>query len=261
MFRRPTYRRLMVTVFPLAGKQENDSVGLLIRDRTANPGNDDFLSNLSHKLLNPITSVLGYSDLLGNATLDEIQRGWLETIHTNGGRLADLAEDLAEVTALERGGRQGPEEVFTLGDVVDEVLADPTLRTTFQQTEVGLSPGLPMVKTSRTSLRTILRSLLRNAFNYGPHGSAVTLSARHDKPSDQVVVSVKDQGHRIEETETSLVFAPFFQSRQLAGSSDSSTSLCLYIGKSLVENLGEEIWWESGSDDGAAFHFSLAAAP
>ena len=261
VFRRHNYHRLKVTVFQLTADRGDTGTGLLIRDLTLNPGKDDFVSNLSHELLNPITSVMGYSELLKKAPLDQIQSGWLETIHSSGWRLAELVDDLLEVTGLEQGGPRGPEEVFALGHVIDEVLADAKLRTTSNQIEVRLNPHLPMVKTDRTALGNILRNLLRNAINYGPRDSTVSLSARHEETLGRVVVSVEDQGQGIAQTDANSVFTPFLHSRQLAESSNSASSLCLYIAKFLVENLGGEIWLESDSHKGATFHFSLPAAP
>lgn len=265
VFLQINYRRLKVTVFPLTGDDGNDGAGLLFRDVTADMENDEFIDNLSHALLNPITSVIGYSELLGKVRLDQNQRGWLETIHTSGRRLAelveDVVEDVVEATGLERDGAQYAEEIFSLDSAIDETLADTNLLTTFHQIEVRMNPHLPKVKTGRAALESILRNLLRNALNHGPRGSTVTLSARHEEQSGRLVISVKDQGQGIAESDADLVFTPFFQSRQLAESSDSATSLCLYIAKSLVKNLGEEIWWENDSHQGATFHFSVAAAP
>lgn len=261
VFRRRNYHRLKITIFQLPVDQGNDGTGLLIRDLTLDPGNDDFISNLSHELLNPITSVMGYSELLKKAPLDQIQGGWLNTIHASGQRLAELVDDLLEVTGLEQVGPRGPEEIFTLAQVIDEVLADAKPRTTSHQIEVRMEPHLPMVKTGRNALAKILRNLLRNAINYGPSGSTVTFSARHEEQADRVVVSVEDQGQGIAQSDANSVFTPFYRSRQLAETSDSTPSLCLYIAKSLVENFGEEIWCESDTHKGATFHFSVAAAP
>ena len=260
VFRRPNYRHLKVTVFPLAAGHENHGTGMLVRDITLDVGKDDFISILSHELLNPITSVMGYSDLLKNTPLDQTQRDWLETVHSSGQRLADLVEDLLEVAELERGDPLEPQEIFPLNRAMDEVLGNTKLRAGFGQLEVKLDPHLPMVKTSRKSLGTILLNLLRNAINYAPSGSKVTISARHEEHLNRVVVSVKDQGQGIAQTDADSVFTPFFQCRQPAGPSTSATSLCLYIAKSLVEALGGEIWLESDSREGATFHFSLESA-
>jgi len=261
VFRRPNYRHLNVTIFPLTTDQANDGTGLLVRDLTLDSGNDDFISIMSHELMNPITSVMGYSELLRDTPLDEIQSDWLETIHLSGQRLADLVEDLLEVTRLERGGPQGSHEISSLHHAIDEVLANTKLRTGFCKLEVKLDPHLPKVKTSRKALETIIRNLLRNAINFAPPDSKVTLSARHEENLDRVVVSVKDQGQCIAQTDADSVFTPFFQSRQPAGHISSATPLCLYIAKSLVEGLGGEIWLESDSQQSATFHFSLVSAP
>lgn len=261
IFRRPGYRRLKVTVFPLTADNGNDGAGLLVRDLTLDTDKDDFLSILSHELLNTITSVIGYSELLRNATLDQIQSDWLETIHSSGQRLAELVEDLQEVSRVEQGGPPGTWEIFSLNQAIDEVSASTELRAGFGEFETRVDPHLPMVKTNRKALGVILRNLLRNATDHAPSGSKVTLTARQEEESGRVVISVKDLGQGIVQTGAYSVFTPFYQGREPAMNNSSGNPLCLFIAKSLVEDLGGEIWLESGSREGAIFHFSLAPAP
>ena len=260
VFRPPGCCHLAVTVFPL---NEDGGSGVLIQDLTLDSGRsgkDDFISILSHELLNPITSVMGYSELLRDAPLDETQRDWLETIHWNGQRLAGLVEDLLEMTRLELGLPGGSQEIFVLGHVINEVLATTKLRSTFHEFDVRSDAQIPKVKTSRLALVGILRNLLRNAINFAPPGSTITLYARHEEKADRVVVSVEDQGQGIGPDDAGSVFTPFSRSRQPAGPSNPATSLCLHVAKTLVEEIGEEIWLESDSKKGASFHFSLSVA-
>ena len=120
--------------------------------------------------------------------------------------------------------------------------------------------GLPEVPADADRLGQVLSNLLRNALQYTPPGSTVTVRVGLEPLSGQLCereslrVSVSDQGPGISDEDAAGIFSAFVRGRQASG---KGAGLGLSIAKHIVQAHGGRIWAESEPGQGATFHFTV----
>lgn len=191
---------------------------------------EDFVHLVSHELKTPLTSILGSVELLSLAPekLDGEQRALVDVILRGCRRLQRMIEALLEVSRLERGRLElNPEEVdlAALSRQAAEAL-DGT------RVELRADPGLPAVKGDRARLREVLDHLLRNALQYSPAGSKVTVTlARRGR---SVEIGVQDHGMGLAPEERRQLFRKFYRSEGAKRAGVEGAGLGLAIVKNIV---------------------------
>lgn len=221
-----------------------------------------FLANMSHEIRTPMNSILGFSQLLEDETLDkETRTKYLEYIHSSGELLLNLINDIIDLSKIEAGELKLEKSFFNLSELMQE------LHETFSRegekmdrSGVNLNLDLPIYAgsflyyTDRFRLKQILANLLSNAFKYTDEG-AVAFGFREDKK--QLLFFVRDTGIGMTEAESKLIFDRFWKIKEHKGKLYSGTGLGLAISKNLVELLGGSISLESEKDVGTEFHFTI----
>lgn len=237
---------------------------LLQKLREADHTKTEFVSILAHELKGPMTSVLGFAEVLRDRweTLDQAKRGQaLDLIAKETGRLARLVNDLLDVSRMEAGTLRYEMEPFDLAELVDNVLTVHTSLQASHDIEARLPRSLPEVFGDRDRVRQVILNLLTNAVRYSPEGTAVVLGAR---PKDEdgrrmVEVWVADRGIGIPADHLDTVFSKFVMLPK-PGWVKKGTGLGLFITKGIVEAHGGRIWVESEPGAGSTFRFTLPAA-
>lgn len=222
---------------------------------------DQFLSTMSHELRTPLNAILGFSELLTDeryGTLKERQRRYVDHIHTSGGHLLRLINDILDLSKIEAGRFELAIESVRIDYVFDEVLsvtgplAEKKSQTLFQQAEPGLS-----VRADATRLKQMLMNLVGNAIKFTPEGGRVELTAR--RTDGQVRIEVRDTGPGIRAEEQKRIFEAFYRLRK-SGEATEGTGLGLTITQRLVELHGGQLGLESQSGQGSCFYLSLPVA-
>ena len=222
----------------------------------------DFLGMVSQELLSPLTSIKGSASAvledLGRLDLAEAGQ-YFRIIERQADRMRGLIRDLLEMARIEAGTLLLTPEPIDLAAVVGQA------RTAFRESEAGnpvevdLPADLPRVTADRQRVLQVLESLLSNAANYSPEGSAITVSAWRDDL--HVAVCVADQGRGISAQPLPLLFRRF--SRREVGDGGSRTereALGLAVCRGIVEAHGGRIWAESdGPGLASRFIFTLPA--
>jgi PAS domain S-box-containing protein len=220
---------------------------------------DEFVAFIAHELGTPLTSIRGYSELLLMRDLDAArQRRFLGMIQEQSTQLADLVDDLRDLSRLEAGGGLSVDpRPIGLGKIVHKAV-EP-----FQETSPGhtliadIAPDLPRVRGDSKRLAQVVRNLLSNAIKYSPEGGDVMVHVRGC--GGAVEVSVEDEGIGIAPEHQAHLFEKFNR----AGASDSGiegTGLGLVICKRIVEAHGGWIDVESAPGAGSTFTFAIPVA-
>jgi PAS domain S-box-containing protein len=230
--------------------------------REAEQAKSTFVSVVSHELKTPVSIIKGYASTLRreDARWDEdTMRESLTVIEEEADRLADLIENLLEVTRLQSG-------LLTLqiGDVYLARLAERLAVKFQQQSEThtistDFPDDFPLVEGDENRLRQVLTNLLSNAIKYSPNGGEIRIEG-HATP-EEALVSVGDQGVGISGEELPRVFERFYRVDDTLTRKTQGTGLGLFIAKSVVEAHGGRIWVESEPGQGAVFIFALPRAP
>jgi two-component system phosphate regulon sensor histidine kinase PhoR len=223
----------------------------------------DFVANASHELRSPLTTVRAAAETLRTVDNDtKASQRFIELIQRNAERLANLIDDLLELSRIESRELKLDLEPLALAPVVERALSQHAHRA--QLKRIALThedPGALAVRADRRALDHVLGNLIDNALKYCPEGAAVRVVVAAEDGS--VRVSVADTGPGIPSEHLARVFERFYRvdagrSRELGG-----TGLGLSIVKHLVEAMGGRVSVESRPGAGSTFSFTLnrAAAP
>ncbi|MBI4312826.1 MAG: GAF domain-containing protein [Chloroflexi bacterium] len=261
----PQRKELAITVFPIAGEEGQRMTGILVRDitqeRDLQRRRDDFVSIASHELRTPMTTILGFSELLlSRDPPPETRREWLLFIHRDIQRLAFIVEDLLNISRIQSGRLKIDIEPLDLRQVVDGIslVRNSTGR---HPVRLQIPSDLPLVAADQAKLTQVIANLLDNAIKYTPKGGPITIGAQYQVAVKQVVVSIQDRGMGIAPEDKERLFTMFHRINRPETQGIRGTGLGLYIVKELVEMMRGDIWLESELDHGTTFFFTLPALP
>jgi two-component system, sensor histidine kinase len=234
----------------------------------ANRAKSDFLAVMSHEIRTPLNAVMGFANLLSESRLDEAQRGYVNTIATEGARLGSLINDILDLTKIEKGSLALERLPFAPAEVAQEVLrllgpraADKKLDLRFEAHLAGpfLVAGDPL------RFRQILVNLLDNAIKFTPRGSVTLFMAWSPPvgaaPQGQLAIRVCDTGIGIHADKLHDLFQMFMQADSSTTRRYGGTGLGLAICQRLVMLMGGEIRVRSVQGEGSEFAFTIALHP
>jgi signal transduction histidine kinase len=223
----------------------------------------DFVSDVSHELRAPLTSISGYVDHLLDGMAGELspaQKECLARVRGSTERMIRLINDLLDLARIEAGRVDLHLARLSLGEVAGEVL--DVLQPFASDKGIGLDVEIPpvdiLVRADRDKLHQILLNLVHNAVKFTPPGGKVRVgvSVRGD---GTVVTTVRDTGEGIAVEDLPRVFEKFSQVGD-PETQKKGSGLGLTITQKLVALHGGTIWVESLPGTGTEFAFSLPAA-
>lgn len=223
----------------------------------------EFLANVSHELRTPLVSIIGFAELLRDATQSveiDAKRSarYAENILQSGRGLLELINDLLDLAKIEAGRLELHVTEFSLvelcGDLLDFVrpLADKRSQTLREE----LPHDLPRLRSDSGRIKQILFNLLSNAVKFTPIGGSITLRARPEG-GDQVQLIVSDSGPGIAPDQHGVIFEKFRQLDASKTREHEGTGLGLAITRDLVHMLGGRIELHSEPGQGATFAVTL----
>lgn len=219
----------------------------------------DFVSNVSHELKTPLTSIQAYADTLLNGGLEDqdSSRLFVERIAEQSERLSALIQDLLRLARIE-----SQKEAFRIERCDARTIADLAYQdhqtiaaTRLVALEESIEEGRIEVLADADGLRTILNNLISNAIVYTPEGGTVSLTVRNDGP--RVLFEVRDTGMGIAREHQTRIFERFYRVDKARSRSVGGTGLGLAIVKHLVEVLKGELTLDSQLGVGSTFRVWL----
>jgi len=246
-------RQLEVRAIQLESANEE----LRILDRTK----DSFLTNVTHELRTPLSTIRGYVEMLDSqciGTLENEQRNALEVISRNLERLGTLIEEMIEFSRMQIRGFRLRISLFDLPKLAEECVR--SIRPTAMQRGLNLvfSPpgGLPLVWGDRARLAQVLTNLLSNAVKFTEAGGKVEVNLSR-APGGTALLSVADTGIGIEQEFQKRVFDKFFQVDNSLERRYEGAGIGLSIAKSIAEAHGGDIELFSVPGEGSRFTLVL----
>ncbi len=257
--------------------QENDSginVVLVIEDvslrkqaaeaaalRKSEARQRDFVANVSHELLTPITAIKGYAESLVGGALEIPERRvkFTQIIERHADRLSQLVEDLLQLSSHDEGRVRSTTERVFLRANIDKLVRSlaPVSR------KRGVSITVRMAKTikvamNRAELAQVMQNLCENAIKYNRRNGRVYIQAR--KVGRRAVVAVRDTGIGIPKEDLTRIFDRFHRAENARRDTARGTGLGLSIVRSILTNRGCRVWAESDMGKGSVIFFTLPLA-
>jgi signal transduction histidine kinase len=239
----------------------------------ANDSKSEFVSFVAHELKTPMTSMKGFTDLLGMVgPINEQQNNFLNTIRTNIDRMNTLISDLNDVTKLQTNNMQISPLPMDFIVIINETLRPlaKQIEDKHQQVIQELEDPLPRVLADQNRMIQVLTNFMSNACKYSPEHTNITLRAvTQQKTLDSrgrdlgasLHVSVRDQGIGMSEEDLNKLFTPYFRSDNPLARAQVGTGLGLTITRGIVQQHNGIVWVESTLGEGTTFHFTLPIAP
>lgn len=248
--------------------------------RPVAPANSDVIMSIAQELRTPMSSIMGYTDLLLSESigiLGALQRQFLQRVQANINRLHHLIEDLVHVSALDSEQFRLQTSAIDMLEVIEDAISEAG--TQFREKNITLHmrlpDALPPVRADRDAMHQVIIQLLSNAYLASPPQGEVTLTARDvrgfvppptddeapaEEPLDAICVVVTDQGGGVPPDEQRRVFGRLYRADNPLIEGLGDTGVGLSIAKALVEAHGGRIWLESEPGRGSSFQFIVPLA-
>jgi PAS domain S-box-containing protein len=260
-----------VTIAPLRDP-EGHSVGYVYshRDITQRKNLDRarsrFITNVSHQLRTPVTTVQLYTHLLQEGKQPEKTGDYLQMIKEETERLTHLIRDIIELTALDSGKAVTVWESVFLPDLVENLVTryqDQAQSSGLTLTSEPLPPNLPAIRGDQARLAQALQEVVENAILFTPPGGQVTVEVGTAEDEDQfwVMIAVRDTGPGMSAEEQERVFDRFYRGRLAESGHIPGTGLGLSIADGILRAHGGKVTVESAVGEGSTFRMWLMPEP
>ncbi len=223
------------------------------------------LTNATHELKTPLTSIVGFVDrlLLRQDTVGELnekQTRYLTTVQNNSRRLKSLVDDLLDIARIEAGSLELNLLDLNVQQEIEETIQNMQSQVSEKRINLkfNIPPDLGLVKGDRLRFSQVMTNLLSNACKYSSAEATVTISASDNQK--EVQINIADTGIGISEADQARLFNKFFRADNTSTQEESGTGLGLYITKLLVEAHHGRIWTDSVINEGTTFHFTWQRA-
>jgi len=221
-------------------KAEEDLLNAKQHAEKASSAKSDFLAKISHEIRTPLNAIIGFSEVMMEERFgpvgNERYKQYLKDIHTSGGHLISLLNDLLDLSKIEAGKLDLNFASLDLNELIQQCVAlmQPQANRERIIIRTALSSTLPPVLADARSVRQIALNLLSNSIKFtGAGGQVIVSTAVNDV--GEVVLRVRDTGAGMSEKDIAIALEPFRQLATSARFGSGGTGLGLPLSKALAE--------------------------
>lgn len=248
------------------GDDEIAELGIAFNQMAASLENLDtvrntFLSNVSHDLRTPMTSIAGFIDGIRDGVIPpERQNYYLDIVSTEVHRLSRLVASLLDLSRIQAGERKFVMKPFDICEMARQIIisCEQRLLEKKLQVEFLCDEDNMTVVADHDAIYQILYNLCDNAIKFSKEGGQyrITIAERTDI-KNKIQVSVYNSGQGIAVDDIPFVFERFYKGDKSRGLDKKGAGLGLYIAKTIITAHHEEIWVTSEYGKDCQFSFTL----
>ena len=215
----------------------------------------EFVHTVSHDLRSPLTSVIGYTELIERAgTLNENQRDFLDRIQDSVQHITSLINDLLDLGSIE-AGLDTRREYVQLEGILRYTLdmLQGQIKSRHLTVKTNIAPALPALRANPIRLRQVMDNVVGNAIKYSYPDGEIYVSIHAE--GEQLILQVTDAGPGIPVADQPRIFDKFYRGSNITEVEGSGLGLAIV--KTIVESHQGRIWVESVEGKGSSFFIVL----
>ncbi|MBE8727273.1 sensor histidine kinase [Flavobacterium hungaricum] len=219
---------------------------------------EQLISTVSHDLKTPLSTIVGYSELLGNSDINTKQAYFIKNIKNSSEYITQLVQDLLDFSKIEAGKIAIEKVPFLLPEIIDDVAKN--IQTVYKQKNIDLIITVDEELNKRIvgdpfRLKQILTNIIGNAYKFTEEGHIKITAFAND--NQFFTISIEDTGIGIEKGNQKLVFEEFAQANEGIEKKYGGTGLGLSICQKIISILGGKLSLDSTFGKGSTFNIQL----
>lgn len=229
---------------------------------------NEFLALASHQLRTPISAIAWYSEMMIHGDVGDLKESQIDhvkQIYASNQRSTAIVDAMITVTNLQAGPLAMHVEKVDLSTLCSRIINS-------QKDALQGAKNLNVIEKYESKLklscdpslmRTIIQNLVSNAFKYTPDGGTVIVAVSQSDTKlrktskGSIVVRVEDTGYGIPSDQQSRIFAKLFRASNIKAKDTDGTGLGLYIVKTVLEQVGGKVEFQSQENKGSVFTVTL----
>jgi signal transduction histidine kinase/DNA-binding response OmpR family regulator len=220
---------------------------------------EQLISTVSHDLKTPLSTIVGYTELLGNSDVNTKQSYFVKNIKNSSEYITQLVQDLLDFSQIEAGKITIEKVPFLLPEIIDEVAKN--IQSVYKQKNIDLVIQVDEKLNNRIvgdpfRLKQILSNIIGNAYKFTEEGY-IKINAYKTSNNDFFTISIEDSGIGIAKGSQKLVFEEFTQADENIEKKYGGTGLGLSICQKIIAILGGNLKLESEFGKGSTFRIEL----
>jgi signal transduction histidine kinase len=220
----------------------------------------DFVSNVSHEIQTPLTSISGFSKVLRNSQMPEEDRlHYLDIIQSESERLSRMSENLLKLASLESEHHPYQPHTYDLDEQIRRVIV--ACEPQWSAKEIEFTLAMPSIKISADEdlLNQVWTNLIGNSIKFSPKQGIIRVQVR--QTINEVIVSIIDQGIGVSAEDQGRIFERFYKVDRSRTGDQSGSGLGLAIVNKIVLLHKGRIAIESAAGQGSVLKVTLPSVP
>lgn len=231
----------------------------------ANNAKSEFLANMSHEIRTPLNGIIGFTDLLMNSELGEIQKKYMNTVNQSANSLMEVINNILDFSKIEAGKIELTIEKYNLKEIAYQVI--DLVKYESDQKNLNLiltiDDAVPkFIWVDYIRLKQVLVNLLSNAVKFTEKGEIILRITKTSNSINETALkfSVKDTGIGIKEKNLLKIFEAFAQEDASTTKRFGGTGLGLSISNKLLGLMNSKLELKSEFNKGSEFYFTIDVA-
>jgi two-component system phosphate regulon sensor histidine kinase PhoR len=209
----------------------------------------EFTANVSHELKTPLTSIMGYAEIIENGIAKtEDTKEFAGKIHKEASRLLTVIEDIIRLSQFDENKIKDEFNNVDLYGLCETVIDQLSLKARGENVSLSLEGGRVFVNGIKSVLGDMIYNLCDNGINYNKNNGTVVINLSEN--DGKIILSVKDSGIGVARVHQSRVFERFYRVNKSRSKESGGTGLGLSIVKHGAQLHKAEIQFESALDAG-----------
>ncbi len=229
----------------------------------ANKAKSEFLANMSHEIRTPLNGIIGFTDLLKNTNLEDIQKNYMNTINESANALMSVINDILDFSKIESGKLELEINKYNIVDLCSQIIELLKYDSNLKNIELKLTIGDDVPKLlwlDSLRIRQILINLLSNSVKFTERGVVeLAVSTVKKIKNDTFIIrfSILDTGIGIEKEYQEKIFEAFSQGDNSTTRKYGGTGLGLSISNQLLHLMNSKLQLKSDYNEGSEFYFDI----